>query len=60
MKSRLLIILASIGLLISIPTTFASESFYGTSSFEGVPSEIPRGVPTTFEIKFQYTVGPWV
>ena len=58
-KSRLLIILVSIGFLISIPHAYASESFHGTSSFENVPSEISRHFPSTFEIKFQYTVGPW-
>jgi hypothetical protein len=59
MKTRFLIIFAFAGLLISIPHSFASESFYGTSSFENVPSEISRHFPTTVEIKFQYTVGPW-
>lgn len=42
-----------------IPQAFGSESFYGTSSFESVPSEISRHFPSTFEIKFQYTAGPW-
>lgn len=59
MKTRLLIILAFVGLLILIPYAFASESFYGTSSFENVPAEISRHFPSTFDIKLQYTVGPW-
>ena len=59
MKTRLLIIIASVGLLVSIPFTFASESFYGTSSFENTPSELTPGKPTQFEIKFQYTAGPY-
>ena len=59
MKTKLLAIIASVGLLFSIPYSFASESFYGTSSFENIPSEISRHVPSTFEIKFQHTVGPW-
>ena len=59
MKTRFLIIIASVGLLVSIPNAFASESFYGTSSFESVPSEISLHFPSTFEIKFQYTAGPW-
>jgi len=59
MKTRLLIIFASIGLFISIPHAFASESFHGTSSFENVPTEISRHFPSTFDIKLQYTVGPW-
>ena len=59
MKTKLLIIFTFVGLLVSIPHSFASESFYGASSFENVPSEISRHFPTTVEIKFQYTVGPW-
>ncbi len=59
MRTRLLIIIASVGLLVSIPFTFASESFYGTSSFENTPSELTPGKPTQFEIKFQYTAGPY-
>ena len=59
MKTRLLIILASVGVLISIPYAFASESFYGTSSFENITSELTPGKPTQFEIKFQYTTGPY-
>lgn len=38
---------------------FASESFYGTSSFENAPSELTTGKSTKFEIKFQYTDGPY-
>lgn len=59
MKTRLLIIFALGGLLILIPSAFAVESFSGTSSFENVPSEISRHFHTTFDIKLQYTVGPW-
>lgn len=57
MKTRILI-LASVVSLILIPQALASESFYGKSSFEGV-QEVSRWVPSTFEIKFQYTIGPW-
>ena len=59
MKTRLLTIIASVVLLVSIPYVFASESFHGTSSFENIPSELTPGKPTQFEIKFQYTVGPY-
>ena len=59
MKTKLLIILASVVLLVSIPYVFASESFYGISSFENTPSELTPGKPTQFEIKFQYTTGPY-
>ncbi|MDH3278980.1 MAG: hypothetical protein OEL52_00870 [Nitrosopumilus sp.] len=59
MKTRLLTILAFAGLLISIPSTFASGSFHGTSSFENVPSEISRHFSSTFDLRLQYTVGPW-
>ncbi|AJW70308.1 hypothetical protein [Nitrosopumilus adriaticus] len=59
MKTRLLILFVFVGLLISIPHIFASESFHGTSSFENIPSEISRHFPTTFDIKLQYTAGPW-
>jgi hypothetical protein len=59
MKTRLLTFLTSIVLLISIPHAFASESFYGASSFENTPSELTLGKPTQFEIKFQYTAGPY-
>ena len=59
MKTRLLIIFASIGLVVSTPYAFASESFYGTSSFENVPDEISRHFPSTFDIKLQYATGPW-
>ena len=46
-------------MLILANPAFASESFFGTSSFEHVPSEISRHFPSTFDIKMQYTVGPW-
>jgi len=59
MKTGLLIIFASVGLLFLIPYAFASESFYGTSSFENTHSELIPGIPTQFEIKFQYTAGPY-
>ena len=59
MKTKLLIIFASVGLLFLIPYAFASESFYGTSSFENTPSELIPGIPAQFEIKFQYTAGPY-
>ena len=59
MKTRVLIIFVSVGLLVSIPNAFASESFHGTSSFENVPAEISRHFPSTFDIKLQYTIGPW-
>ncbi|MDH3203347.1 MAG: hypothetical protein OEL81_01555 [Nitrosopumilus sp.] len=61
MKTRLLIIIGmfSAGLCLSTPSIFAAESFSGTSSFENVPSEISRHFPTTFDIKLQYTEGPW-
>lgn len=59
MKTRLLIVIIFVGLLVSIPYVFASESFYGTSSFENTPSELTPGKPTQFEIKFQYTAGPY-
>ena len=45
--------------MVSIPNVFAAEYFHGTSSFENTPSEISRHFPSTFEIKMQYTVGPW-
>ena len=51
MKTGLLIILVSVGLLISIQYTFASESFYGASSFENAPSKLTPGKSTQFEIK---------
>lgn len=51
--------MASVGLLLFVPNVYASESFYGTSNFENIPSEISRHFPTTFDIKLQYTVGPW-
>lgn len=51
------ILLILIGFI--IPQAFASDSFHGTSSFESVPSELSRHFPSTFEIKFQYTAGPW-
>jgi len=59
MKTRLLILFVFVGLLVSIPHAFASESFYGTSSFENITSELTPGKPTQFEIKFRYTVGPY-
>jgi hypothetical protein len=59
MKTKFLIMFGIAGLFILIPPAFASESFHGTSSFENVPSEISRHFPATFEIKFQYAVGPW-
>ncbi len=59
MKTRLLILLASVGLLVLIPHAFASESFHGTSSFENAPLELTPGKPTKFEIKFRYTEGPY-
>lgn len=59
MKTRFLILFAFAGLSSSVPHAFASESFYGTSSFENTPSEISRHFPSTFDIKLQYTVGPW-
>lgn len=49
--------LASVGLF--TPNAFSTESFHGTSSFENVPSEFSRHFPSTFDIKLQYTVGPW-
>ncbi|AJM91995.1 hypothetical protein [Nitrosopumilus piranensis] len=59
MKTRFFVIIGIGGLLILIPAAFAVESFSGTSSFENVPSEVSRHFPTTFDIKLQYTVGPW-
>ncbi|MGY5146575.1 MAG: hypothetical protein ACW9W4_01040 [Candidatus Nitrosopumilus sp. bin_7KS] len=61
MKTRPLIIVGmlSAGLFLLTPSAFAVESFSGTSSFEKIPSEISRHFPTTFDIKLQYTVGPW-
>lgn len=59
MKTRLLIIIVSVGLSFSIPYAFASESFFGTSSFENIPSKLIPGKPTQFEIKFQYTSEPY-
>jgi len=59
MKTRLLIILASVGLLVSVPHAFPSESFHGTSSFENVPLELTPGESTKFEIKFRYTEDPY-
>ena len=58
MKTRLLIIFGVIAFGIS-PVFAAEDVFHGTSNFELIPSEITRGIPTTFEIKFQYTSGPW-
>ncbi|WP_371503970.1 hypothetical protein [Nitrosopumilus adriaticus] len=62
MKTKVLLIIvmmASVGLLLFVPNVHASESFHGTSSFENIPSEISRHFPTTFDIKLQYTAGPW-
>lgn len=44
MKTRFLIIFASVGLLVSIQYAFASESFYGTSLSIGPRDEISRQV----------------
>lgn len=51
-----MIVLVSAGFA---PNAFATEFFHGTSSFENVPSEISRHFPSIFDIKLQYTVGPW-
>ncbi len=59
MKTRLLVIFAFTILMVSIPNAFAAEYFHGTSSFENMPTEISRHFPSTFDIKLQYTVGPW-
>ncbi len=59
MKIFFLIILASVGLFVFVPDVFADDSFFGTSSFENVPSEISRHYSSTFDIKLQYTLGPW-
>ena len=61
MKTRLLIILA-IGISgLVIPSAFSvtEELMYGSSSIELLPDEIISGKPTLFEIKFQYTEGPY-
>lgn len=59
MENKFLIIIALSGMFIFVPSSFAVESFSGTSIFEHVPSEISRHFPTTFDIRLQYTVGPW-
>lgn len=55
----LLIFFTSIILSVLIPNAYAVESFSGTSVFENVPSEISRHFPSTFDIRLQYTVGPY-
>ena len=60
MKTRLLIIFASAGLLVLLPSAFASENlFYGTSSIERIATSIIPGVLEKIEIKFQYNDGPY-
>ena len=60
MKTRLLIIIVfSLVLFPTVTKSFAEESFSGTSSFENVPAEISRHFPSTFDVRLQYTVGPW-
>ncbi len=46
-------------LSVSIPTTFAAESFDGTSSIERFPQVIDSDEPKIIEIKFQYHEGPY-
>jgi hypothetical protein len=52
------ILLVLIGFI--LPQAFATENlFYGTSSFERIPSSLTSDNPQIIEIKFQYTDGPY-
>jgi len=61
MKTRLLIILAigMSGLLAPSAFGITEELIQGSSSLELLPTEITTGKPASFEIKFQYTEGPY-
>jgi len=61
MKTILLIMLAIgiSGLLVPPAFSVTEELIHGSSSIELLPSEINPGKPTSFEIKFQYTEGPY-
>jgi len=60
MKSRILIIIVFVVSMMSIPSVFASENiFYGTSSFERLPSLLVPDNLQIIEIKFQYQDGPY-
>jgi len=61
MKIYLLIILsvAISGLLTPSVFGVAEELIQGSSSLELLPTEITPGNPVSFEIKFQYTEGPY-
>lgn len=57
----ILVCILTLSLVAVIPQAFAQSEnlLYGTSSFENVPPSIIPGKPTTFDIKFQYTTGPY-
>ena len=59
MKNSIILLLAVIIGLGGASSAYASETFHGTSSFENIPAEISRHFPSTFDIKLQYTIGPW-
>jgi len=61
MKSRVLeiFVIGLCGLLIPPAFGVNEELIYGNSSIELLPAEIIPGKSTSFEIKFQYTEGPY-
>ena len=60
MKTKFLIFIASVGLLVLIPNAYASENlFYGTSSLERFPTTIIPNESEIIEIKFHYNQGPY-
>ena len=61
MKTRILIIISIVIGFFILPQAFGitEEQIHGSSSFDMIPTELIPGKPTTFEIKFQYTTGPY-
>jgi hypothetical protein len=57
----ILICILALSIVTFTPQAFAQSEnlLYGSSSFENVPPSIIPGKPTTFDIKFQYTTGPY-
>jgi len=57
-KGLILSIIVISGLSVLTSNAFAENLFYGSSSFEGLHSMTP-GMSSGFEIKMQYTAGPY-
>lgn len=59
MKYFVIFVLGIFGLLVPSAFGVTEELIYGNSSIELLPSEIIPSKPASFEIKFQYTEGPY-